>query len=48
MAERTMGELIASLRRKHGMTQKKLADQLGITDKEVIETSKKLKLESES
>lgn len=35
MAERTMGELIAALRREHGMTQKELADRLGITDKAV-------------
>lgn len=35
MAERTMGELISAQRREKGMTQRELADRLGITDKAV-------------
>ena len=35
MASRSMGEMIATLRREKGMTQKELADMLNITDKAV-------------
>ena len=35
MASNSMGELIATLRREKGMTQKELADMLNITDKAV-------------
>lgn len=35
MTNRSMGETISCLRKEKGMTQKELADQLGITDKAV-------------
>ena len=35
MANKTMGEIISTLRRENGMTQKELADMLNITDKAV-------------
>ena len=35
MTNRSMGETISTLRKEKGMTQKDLADQLGITDKAV-------------
>jgi len=35
MANRSMGEIISTLRKEKGMTQKELADQLNITDKAV-------------
>lgn len=35
MANRSMGEIIAALRKEKGMTQKDIADKLGITDKAV-------------
>ncbi len=35
MANRSMGEIIGTLRREKGMTQKELADMLNITDKAV-------------
>ena len=35
MANQSMGETISTLRKEKGMTQKDLADQLGITDKAV-------------
>ena len=35
MDDITMGKIIATLRKEKGMTQKELADQLGITDKAV-------------
>ena len=35
MANKTMGQLIATLRKQKGMTQKDLADKLNITDKAV-------------
>lgn len=35
MINRSMGEIIATLRREKGMTQKELADMLNITDKAV-------------
>lgn len=35
MANRTMGEIICTLRKEKGMTQKELADKLDITDKAV-------------
>ena len=35
MANRSMGEIISTLRKEKGMTQKQLADMLNITDKAV-------------
>lgn len=35
MANKSMGEIISTLRKEKGMTQKDLADRLGITDKAV-------------
>ena len=35
MTNKSMGEVISSLRKEKGMTQKELADQLNITDKAV-------------
>ena len=35
MAYQTMGEIISTLRREKGMTQRELAEQLNITDKAV-------------
>lgn len=35
MAYKSMGEIISTLRREKGMTQKDIADKLGITDKAV-------------
>lgn len=35
MENKSMGEIISTLRREKGMTQKQIADQLGITDKAV-------------
>ena len=35
MAKATMGEIISTLRREKGWTQKNIADELGITDKAV-------------
>ena len=35
MANTSMGEIISTLRREKGMTQKELADMLNITDKAV-------------
>lgn len=35
MANKTMGEIISTLRKERGMTQKELADMLSITDKAV-------------
>ena len=35
MANKTMGQVIATLRKQKGMTQKDLADKLNITDKAV-------------
>ena len=35
MTHNTMGDMIAALRREHGMTQKELAEQLNVTDKAV-------------
>lgn len=35
MEKQTMGEIISSLRKERGMTQKDLAEQMGITDKAV-------------
>ena len=35
MANKTMGEIISTLRKEKGMTQKELADQLGLTDKAI-------------
>lgn len=35
MTNKSMGEIISSLRREKGMTQKELADSLGLTDKAV-------------
>ncbi|MBQ9784075.1 MAG: helix-turn-helix transcriptional regulator [Clostridia bacterium] len=35
MTNKTMGEIISTLRRERGMTQKELAEQLNVTDKAV-------------
>ena len=35
MANKSMGEIISTLRKEKGMTQKELADELNITDKAV-------------
>ena len=35
MKKQTFGNLIASLRKEHGMTQLELAEQMGVTDKAV-------------
>ena len=35
MANRSMGEIVSTLRKEKGMTQKQLADMLNITDKAV-------------
>ena len=35
MANQSMGEIISTLRKEKGMTQKDIADKLGITDKAV-------------
>lgn len=35
MANKSMGEIISTLRKENGMTQKQLADMLNITDKAV-------------
>lgn len=35
MTNKSMGEIISTLRKEKGMTQKDVADQLGITDKAV-------------
>ena len=37
MANTSMGEIISTLRKEKGMTQKDIADKLGITDKAVSE-----------
>ena len=38
MANKSMGEIISTLRREKGMTQKELADMLNITDKTMGES----------
>ena len=35
MTNKSMGEIISTLRKEKGMTQKEIADRLGITDKAV-------------
>ena len=35
MANKSMGEIISTLRKEKGMTQKEIADMLNITDKAV-------------
>ena len=35
MANKSMGEIISTLRKEKGMTQKELADRLNLTDKAV-------------
>lgn len=42
MAKQTMGEIISSLRREKGMTQKDLADRMGVTDKAVSKWERNL------
>lgn len=44
MANKSMGEIIAALRREKGMTQKELADMLNITDKAVSKWERGLAL----
>ena len=42
MAKQTMGEIISNLRREKGMTQKDLADKMGVTDKAVSKWERNL------
>lgn len=42
MVNKTMGEIISTLRKEKGMTQKDLADQLGLTDKAVSKWERNL------
>lgn len=42
MANKMMGDVIASIRKEKGMTQKELADQLNITDKAVSKWERNL------
>lgn len=42
MAKQTMGKIISSLRREQGMTQKDLADRMGVTDKAVSKWERNL------
>lgn len=44
MADKSMGEIIAVLRRERGMTQKELADRLNITDKAISKWERGLAL----
>lgn len=44
MAKLTMGEMISTLRREKGWTQKNIADELGITDKAVSKWERNLAL----
>lgn len=44
MADKSMGEIIAVLRRERGITQKELADRLNITDKAVSKWERGLAL----
>lgn len=42
MAKQTMGEIISNLRKEKGMTQKDLAEQMGVTDKAVSKWERNL------
>ena len=42
MTNKTMGEIISTLRKEKGMTQKELADHLGLTDKAVSKWERNL------
>ena len=42
MEKQNMGEIISALRKEKGMTQKELADQMGITDKAVSKWERNL------
>jgi len=42
MEKQTMGEIISALRKQKGMTQKELADKMGITDKAVSKWERNL------
>lgn len=42
MAKQTMGEIISTLRKEKGMTQKDLAEQMGVTDKAVSKWERNL------
>ena len=42
MEKQTMGEIISTLRKEKGMTQKELAEQMGITDKAVSKWERNL------
>lgn len=42
MAKQTMGEIISTLRKEKGMTQKDLADKMGVTDKAVSKWERNL------
>ena len=42
MAKQTMGEIISTLRKEKGMTQKDLAEKMGVTDKAVSKWERNL------
>lgn len=42
MKKQTLGEMIASLRKEHGMTQLELAEKMGVTDKAVSKWERNL------
>lgn len=42
MEKQTMGEIISTLRKEKGMTQKDLAEQMGVTDKAVSKWERNL------
>ena len=42
MEKQTMGEIISALRKEKGMTQKDLADKMGVTDKAVSKWERNL------
>lgn len=42
MTKQSMGEMIASIRKERGMTQKELADQMNVTDKAVSKWERNL------
>ena len=42
MEKKTMGEIISTLRKERGMTQKELAEKMGVTDKAVSKWERNL------